>query len=168
MNSDSSSLAVEDGDDFAPSPLQDLVEQECGFLRVRRCVLHQVRAYIEWRRDPLPRVVTHCLRVFIHNLPVVKRANWQVPLVYAVLGVLKRAGCRAFAKRGGELFAPLQGVKGGTLVRVEFVAVTTSRAVIGEVMQGRRGRLRHLYSGVALPVNILTMTQEHSCSMLCQ
>merc|ERR1719195_927911 len=103
------------------SKLSQLIQRECAFLRITSStVMALAPRSSSTKRVPL-RSVRQCLRICIIGLPGLKRHKWQQPLAWAVAGVLERAGCPAFVRRG-ELFASLDTREGGELVRVDLCA----------------------------------------------
>lgn len=95
------------------SLVAELVEHECGFLRLRGYKLHP-----EMSKRAKQRNVVATLRFYVEGLPRQKRAKWLLPLRWCVAPVLQRRNCAA-AVQGGELYAPLEG---GAYVRFDFAA----------------------------------------------
>jgi len=107
--------------DGEESNLALLLRRECAFLKITGSSLMPLAPRSSGtKRVPL-RSVSQCLRICIIGLPGLKRHKWQQPLAWAVAGVLERAGCPAFVRRG-ELFASLDTHEGGELVRVDLCA----------------------------------------------
>jgi len=103
------------------SSLALMLRRECAFLKITGSSLMPLAPRSSnTKRVPL-RSVSQCLRICIIGLPGLKRHKWQHPLACAVAGVLERAGCPAFVRRG-ELFASLDTREGGELVRVDLCA----------------------------------------------
>merc|ERR1719396_139134 len=68
--------------------LVQLVESECGFLRLsgHRLITHTTE---KAKRHGLAMT----LRFYVHGLPSAKRAKWQQPLFRSVAAALQRCGC---------------------------------------------------------------------------
>merc|ERR1712038_1555551 len=105
--------------DSEESNLALLLRRDCAFLKITSSSLMPLAPRTSsTKRVPL-RSVSQCLRICVVGLPGLKRHKWQQPLAWAVAGVLERAGCPAFVRRG-ELFASLDTQEGGELVRVDL------------------------------------------------
>jgi hypothetical protein len=97
----------------AADRLAQLVEQECGFLRLNGHMMRPDSSDKARRQG-----VALALRFFVRGLPAAKRAKWQQPLCWAAAGVLQRFGLDA-RMQGGELQVQLEH---GKCARVEFMA----------------------------------------------
>jgi len=101
--------------------LAALVRQECAWLKITSCKLMQLEPRSSKTKRATPCSVTKSLRICVAGLPSLKRHKWQQPLSRAVAGVLERMECPAFVRRG-ELFASLDTMEGGEMVRVDLCA----------------------------------------------
>jgi hypothetical protein len=88
----------------------DVIEKECGFLRIGGHGVHSVKL-TKAKQHPRVRGV---LCVYIRGLPSRKRTKWLMPLAWCVAAVLQRSGCAA-AVHGGYLYVAPPGHLGPAL-----------------------------------------------------
>merc|ERR1712217_526078 len=109
MDSYSSNLVCEQ----STHHIYELVESECGFLRLRG---HSIHAEVT-RKKPR-RGIAGTLRIYMEGLPRVKRAKWYQPLCWSVMAMLQRCGC-TMRMQNGELYVQ---AREGIVLRLDFAA----------------------------------------------
>eukprot|EP00747_Dinoflagellata_sp_TGD_P183480 gnl/TRDRNA2_/TRDRNA2_38383_c0_seq2.p1 gnl/TRDRNA2_/TRDRNA2_38383_c0~~gnl/TRDRNA2_/TRDRNA2_38383_c0_seq2.p1 ORF type:complete len:430 (-),score=80.49 gnl/TRDRNA2_/TRDRNA2_38383_c0_seq2:134-1354(-) len=108
----------------AADRLAAVVEDKCGWLRIRGHGLQYCRASRQRpgrQRSRTQRQTLPTLRFYVTGLPWAKRAKWEQPLLWSVSAVLQKWGATTKMK-GGELSVLLDT---GDAVNVEFAAART-------------------------------------------